>query len=222
MTGGLFLESSCTTLEFDVWKQKYIFAENKNINVNCSSHACTSLAGLIYVVGGYTEPNQSLLCYNATTIQTDVRDSMRHPCSHLATVFFQDKIYAIGGVPIDQDEPSTMVEVFHPLRKVWKDVAKLNVARYQPGACITKNQIVVVGGGSSVVEVYDEKNNKWKIVGECEELKDVFAVFHHLPHFAWAKSQAIPSKILNVIGPSSSRSSDWSCQSKWEKTSLTT
>ena len=72
MTGGLFLESSCTTLEFDIWKQKYIIAENKNINVNRSSHACTSLAGLIYVVGGYTEPNQSLLCCSATTKQTDV------------------------------------------------------------------------------------------------------------------------------------------------------
>ena len=35
-------------------------------------------------------------------------------------------------------------------------------------------------------------------------------VFHHLQHFAWAKCQAIPSKILNVIGSSSSRSSNWS------------
>ena len=33
-------------------------------------------------------------------------------------------------------------------------------------------------------------------------------VFNHLHHFAWAKSQAIPSRILNVIGPS--RSSNWS------------
>ena len=28
-----------------------------------------------------------------------------------------------------------------------------------------------------MVEVYGEKNNKWKTVGECEELKDVFAIF---------------------------------------------
>ena len=35
-------------------------------------------------------------------------------------------------------------------------------------------------------------------------------VFHHLHHFAWVKSQAVPSKILNVIDPSSSNSSYWS------------
>ena len=35
-------------------------------------------------------------------------------------------------------------------------------------------------------------------------------IFHHIHHFAWVKSQAIPSKILNVIGPSSSRLSNWS------------
>ena len=37
-----------------------------------------------------------------------------------------------------------------------------------------------------------------------------FAVFDHLHHFAWVESQAIPSKVLNVIVPSSSRSSNWS------------
>ena len=37
-----------------------------------------------------------------------------------------------------------------------------------------------------------------------------FTVFHHPHHFAWVKSHAISSKILNVIvGPSSSRSSNW-------------
>ena len=35
-----------------------------------------------------------------------------------------------------------------------------------------------------------------------------FTVFHHIHHFTWVKSQAIPSNILNKIGPSrSSRSS---------------
>ena len=34
-----------------------------------------------------------------------------------------------------------------------------------------------------------------------------FTVFHHIHHFAWVKSPAIQSKILNVIGSSGSRSS---------------
>ena len=37
-----------------------------------------------------------------------------------------------------------------------------------------------------------------------------FTVFHLIHHFAWGNCQAIPSKILNVIGPSSFRSSNWS------------
>ena len=37
-----------------------------------------------------------------------------------------------------------------------------------------------------------------------------FKAFDHIYHFAWVKFQAIPSKILNVIGPSSSRSSNCS------------
>ena len=45
-------------------------------------------------------------------------------------------------------------------------------------------------------------------------------VFHHLHHFAWVKSQAIPSKILNVIGPSSFRSSNWSSPICFGKQSL--
>ena len=34
-----------------------------------------------------------------------------------------------------------------------------------------------------------------------------FTVFDRMNYFAWVKFQAVPSKILNVIGPSSSRSS---------------
>ena len=47
-----------------------------------------------------------------------------------------------------------------------------------------------------------------------------FAVFHHLHQVAWVKSQAILSKILNVIGPSSSRSSTLSFPICFGKQSL--
>jgi len=90
------------------------------------------------------------------------------PRSHLVAVAFKDKIYAIGGVPMDSDDPSTTVEIFSLFRKTWKYGANLNVARYRPGACVMDNQLVVVGGGSCAVEVY-----LWNIVGECDELKDL-------------------------------------------------
>ena len=50
----------------------------------------------------------------------------------------------------------------------------------------------------------------WGLQGQQLKIKPPHStVFHHIyPHFAWVKSQAIPSKILNVIGPSSSKSSN--------------
>ena len=42
----------------------------------------------------------------------------------------------------------------------------------------------------------------WGLRGQQLEIEPPhFTVFHHLHHFAWVKSQAVPSKILNVIGP---------------------
>ena len=47
----------------------------------------------------------------------------------------------------------------------------------------------------------------WLVRGQQLKIKPPhFTAFHHLHHFAWVKSQAIPSKILNVIAPCSSRS----------------
>ena len=41
----------------------------------------------------------------------------------------------------------------------------------------------------------------WGLQGQKLEIKpSSFTVFHHIDYFAWIKSQAIPSKILNVIG----------------------
>ena len=43
-----------------------------------------------------------------------------------------------------------------------------------------------------------------RVGGQLKIKPPHLAVFHHILHFAWVKSQAIPSKILNVISPSSS------------------
>ena len=59
-----------------------------------------------------------------------------------------------------------------------KAVASFNVARTRPGACVLDNQIVVVSGESSAVEVYDEKKNMWLVVGNAEKLKMCLQFFH--------------------------------------------
>ena len=51
----------------------------------------------------------------------------------------------------------------------------------------------------------------WGMRGQQLEIKQPhFTFFHYIHHFAWVRYQAILSKIFNVIGPSSSRSSNWS------------
>ena len=61
----------------------------------------------------------------------------------------------------------------------------------------------------------------WGLRGQQIEIEPPhLTVFHHLHHFAWVNSQAVPSKILKVIGPSSSRSSNWSSPICFGKLSL--
>ena len=56
--------------------------KNAYMNFNCSCHALTALAGLVYVVGGYTDSDQSLLNFNAATNEIDVFPPMICPCTH--------------------------------------------------------------------------------------------------------------------------------------------
>ena len=60
-----------------------------------------------------------------------------------------------------------------------------------------------------------------RVAGQQLEIKPPhFTIFHHIHHFSWVNSQAILSKILNVIGPSSFRSSNWSSPICFGKRSL--
>ena len=169
VTGGFSSEASaekliCSYGSYSIWN---LFG---NCNFNRHSHALASLCDAIYAIGGSAKRQESLLRFNVQTKEINVLSPMKFPCLNLAAVVFKDEIYAIGG-------NSRYVEKYHPLRNEWDYVASLNMARNRPGACVLGDHIVVVGGGSSAVEVYDEKKNIWTIVGKCEELKDVFAIF---------------------------------------------
>jgi len=201
VTGGLSTELSAECLNTN---SSYV---NKNRSVefkprwegtsalqfNRHGHALAYFVHTIYCIGGNvksaTETSTSAFSRNLFgdqslvgckmldslgTVETFAPMSVSR--SHLAAVVFNERIYAIGGTS-NQKISAVVVEAYHPLSNKWNTVASLNVARCRPGACVIDNQIVVVGGGSNVVEVYDAKKNVWKIVGKCEELKDVFAIF---------------------------------------------
>ena len=52
---------------------------------------------------------------------------------------------------------------------------------------------------------------RWGLRGQQLEIRlPHFTVFRHIHQFVWVKFQAIPSKILDVIGVSSSKLSNWS------------
>ena len=174
LTGGLSSPSSTENIPVSMYGKKWTLC--KNMDFNRSGHALVSFAGLLFVIGGSTDAHQSMLCFDWITKESKVLTPMTCPRQNLAALVFNDKIYAIGGT-IDEEKETTVAEKFYPMRRRWKRIADLNVARYRPGACVLNNQIVVAGGRSSAVEVYDEKNDAWEIVGNYEELKDVFAIF---------------------------------------------
>ena len=177
ITGGLSSETSsefCETKHTEFYSG-YVWTNFERMNFSRHGHALASLLNAVYVVGGNVSPNQSFLRYDICSKRTVVLPRMNYLRLHLATVDLKQEIYAIGGMY--NGVVSGKVEKFNPLNNNWKTVASLNFERYRPGACVLGGQIIVVGGGSSAVEVYDDKEDLWKIVGEYETLKDVFAVF---------------------------------------------
>jgi len=145
-------------------------------NFERHGHALVRIASRLYVVGGSAELDRSLVLYEFSNNEMTTLPPMSTIRIGLAAVMFNREIYAIAGT-VNNGCSLKTVEKYSPITKEWKTVASLNVERYRPGACVIDNQIVVVGGGNNVVEVYDQKNDVWKIVGKCEELKNVFAIF---------------------------------------------
>ena len=176
VTGGVACESSAATAYF--MQPRNPFKKLDSLNLNRHGHALVSIAGSIFAVGGcINDSRQSLVSFNPRTNSKKTLPPMEKVRHGLAAVVLLEEIFAIGGSPVGCMTPSCKVEKFHILAEVWSNVASLNVPRYRPGAGVIDSRIVVVGGGSSAVEVYDEKNNEWNIIGECDELKNVFAVF---------------------------------------------
>ena len=175
ISGGLFAKASAERCSLETKEFYWSLFNSRTMNFNRYGHAMVSLAEDNFFILGGNANERSFLLYDFYTNKESELIPMMTTRKGLAAVAFNEEIYAIAGA--SNGILLKSVEKYHPLIEKWDFVGSLNVARHRPGACVLDNQIVVVGGGSSVVEVYDAKNNKWNIVGECEELKDVFAIF---------------------------------------------
>ena len=176
LTGGIHTEKSAEELHLSgqVFEYQY-YSSSITSQIKHYGHAMVSVSKSIYVVGGSNYRDQ--LRFDLQSNQATNLPQMKSHRHGLAAVIFNQEIYAIGGKGIGDNDCKSDVEKFNGLTCSWTVVASLRVARYRPGACVINDQIVVVGGGSGKIEVYDNIEDEWNIIGECEELKDVFAIF---------------------------------------------
>ena len=158
-----------------VFSHTYFSAEDVMSEINRYGHAMVSASKSIFVVGGASRCNALRFDLHSDHITNLPRMNIyRHG---LAAVIFKREIYVIGGKRVDKNSSISNVEKFDALSNKWTEISSLNVARYRPGACVINDQIVVVGGGSGKIEVYDDDEDEWNIIGEYEDLKDVFSIF---------------------------------------------
>ena len=137
-------------------------------------HALVVFKGSVCAMGG--SGSRSAECFNQTTNKWTYLPAMNSTRRDAVAVELSNELYVIGGTAsfsleqhsVDQIKKyysryaKLSVEKYNPVAKQWTTVAKLNEARVFHGAGVFNGKIVVVGGFSSVVEVYDPNLNKWR------------------------------------------------------------
>lgn len=80
-----------------------------------------------------------------------------------------DYLYVIGGC--STDGCLDLVEYYDPDDDAWEEADSMNVRRANPGVGVLDNKIYVLGGENNngdylqSVEVYDQSNGIWTVVG---------------------------------------------------------
>ncbi|XP_047628725.1 kelch-like protein 18 isoform X4 [Phacochoerus africanus] len=136
---------------------------------------CTSIAGLIYAVGGL---NSAANFYAGDSLNVvEVFDPIAnrwekcHPMttarSRVGVAVVNGLLYAIGGY--DGQLRLSTVEVYNPETDTWTRVGSMNSKRSAMGTVVLDGQIYVCGGydgNSSLnsVETYSPETDKWTVV----------------------------------------------------------
>uniref|UniRef100_A0A8D0MU40 BTB domain-containing protein n=1 Tax=Sus scrofa TaxID=9823 RepID=A0A8D0MU40_PIG len=131
---------------------------------------CTSIAGLIYAVGGLNSAGDSL---NVVEVFDPIANRWEkcHPMttarSRVGVAVVNGLLYAIGGY--DGQLRLSTVEVYNPEMDTWTRVGSMNSKRSAMGTVVLDGQIYVCGGydgNSSLnsVETYSPETDKWTVV----------------------------------------------------------
>ncbi|NXS25896.1 KLH18 protein, partial [Pomatostomus ruficeps] len=128
---------------------------------------CTSIAGLIYAVGGLNSAGDSLNVvevFDPIANRWEKCQPMATARSRVGVAVVNGLLYAIGGY--DGQLRLSTVEVYNPDTDSWSKVESMNSKRSAMGTVVLDGQIYVCGGydgNSSLnsVESYSPETNKW-------------------------------------------------------------
>ncbi|NXO01417.1 KLH18 protein, partial [Rhinopomastus cyanomelas] len=131
---------------------------------------CTSIAGLIYAVGGLNSAGDSLNVvevFDPIANRWEKCQPMTTARSRVGVAVVNGLLYAIGGY--DGQLRLSTVEVYNPETDSWSKVESMNSKRSAMGTVVLDGQIYVCGGydgNSSLnsVESYSPETNKWTTV----------------------------------------------------------
>ncbi|NXG75700.1 KLH18 protein, partial [Baryphthengus martii] len=131
---------------------------------------CTSIAGLIYAVGGLNSAGDSLNVvevFDPVANRWEKCQPMTTARSRVGVAVVNGLLYAIGGY--DGQLRLSTVEVYNPETDSWSKVESMNSKRSAMGTVVLDGQIYVCGGydGTSSlnsVESYSPETNKWTVV----------------------------------------------------------
>ncbi|NXA09765.1 KLH18 protein, partial [Sapayoa aenigma] len=131
---------------------------------------CTSIAGLIYAVGGLNSAGDSLNVvevFDPIANRWEKCQPMATARSRVGVAVVNGLLYAIGGY--DGQLRLSTVEVYNPEADSWSKVESMNSKRSAMGTVVLDGQIYVCGGydgNSSLnsVESYSPETNKWTAV----------------------------------------------------------
>ncbi|NXK20684.1 KLH18 protein, partial [Arenaria interpres] len=131
---------------------------------------CTSIAGLIYAVGGLNSAGDSLNVvevFDPIANRWEKCQPMTTARSRVGVAVVNGLLYAIGGY--DGQLRLSTVEVYNPELDSWSKVESMNSKRSAMGTVVLDGQIYVCGGydgNSSLnsVESYSPETNKWTVV----------------------------------------------------------
>ncbi|XP_069778185.1 kelch-like protein 18 [Narcine bancroftii] len=131
---------------------------------------CTSIAGLIYAVGGLNSAGDSLNVaevFDPIANRWERCQEMMTSRSRVGVAMVNGLLYAIGG--FDGHSRLSTVEVYNPEMDTWTKVASMNSKRSAMGTAVMDGHIYVCGGydgfaSLNSVECYAPETDKWVTV----------------------------------------------------------